>query len=129
MVPPPLSLSLSLSLSLTRYNRTMLIFSFVFLSSSLFFTRFLGSVGFILANCVNMLTRIIHSCYYIRGYFSLTPHTPLLTALPSRRTLGAFLIAFVITVISEVSLCFIPYILNVFHVVYRETLITENVYA
>ena len=80
----------------------MLVFSFVFLSSSLLFTRFLGSVGFILANCVNMITRITYSCFYINDYFSSTPHTPLRSALPSLRTLAAFLMAFIITAVSEV---------------------------
>ena len=38
----------------------MLMFSFLFLCSSLFLTQLFGSVGFILANCVNMAGRIIH---------------------------------------------------------------------
>ena len=42
----------------------MLVFSCVFLVSSLVFTRLLGSVGFVVANCVNMLCRILHRCVH-----------------------------------------------------------------
>ena len=41
------------------YNQKMVLFSIVFLISSWFFTYF-GAVGFIFANCLNMLLRIIH---------------------------------------------------------------------
>ena len=43
-----------------RYNHKMLLFSAIFLISSLGFTHQFGSVGFILANCLNMGARIIH---------------------------------------------------------------------
>ena len=43
-----------------RYNHKMLLFSAIFLVSSLGFTHQFGSVGFILANCLNMGARIIH---------------------------------------------------------------------
>lgn len=45
---------------LFRYNYIMVIFSISFLLISYMLTSFLGPVGFILANCVNMLARIIH---------------------------------------------------------------------
>ena len=63
---PPHSLHLSLlhnpssSLSPCSYNRVMILFSVVFLSASLLLTQLCGSVGFILAHCVNMATRILH---------------------------------------------------------------------
>lgn len=48
------------SKQLDRYNYVMVIFSVSFLLISYVFTSVLGPVGFILANCVNMLARIIH---------------------------------------------------------------------
>ena len=42
------------------YNRKMVLFSVAFLVASLLFTKFFGSVGFILANCFNMVLRIAH---------------------------------------------------------------------
>ena len=42
-----------------KYNKKMVVFSIIFLLSSWFFTHF-GAVGFIFANCLNMLLRIVH---------------------------------------------------------------------
>ena len=117
--------------SLYRYNRMMLVFSVSFLTASLLLTRVLGSVGFILANCLNMSIRIVHryinkhcccrshstlwnlshppslppppsSCWYIRQFYRGTSHTPLLSSLPSLTTLTTFTTAFIITTTSEV---------------------------
>ena len=43
-----------------RYNYKMLLFSCVFLITSLGLTHVFGGVGFILANCFNMILRIGH---------------------------------------------------------------------
>ena len=80
----------------------MLLFSFVFLGSSLLLSRYIGGVGFILANCINMATRIAHSCHFIHSFFAATPHTPLLDALPSIWSIGSLLTAMAITTGSEV---------------------------
>lgn len=42
-----------------KYNKKMVMFSVIFLLSSWFLTYF-GAVGFIFANCLNMMLRIIH---------------------------------------------------------------------
>lgn len=51
------------------YNYKMMAFSAVFLAASWYLTIF-GSVGFVIANCLNMLLRIYHrlvscSLYYV----------------------------------------------------------------
>ncbi|RUS80480.1 hypothetical protein EGW08_011758, partial [Elysia chlorotica] len=66
-----------------RYNHKMLLFSGIFLLSSWFLTSLIGSVGFILANCLNMVARIVHSIYFISRYFSSTDLNPLGQAVPS----------------------------------------------
>nr|KAG5691675.1 hypothetical protein BaRGS_014130 [Batillaria attramentaria] len=43
-----------------KYNKKMLVFSVVFLTMAWYLTRLIGSVGFILANCLNMTARIVH---------------------------------------------------------------------
>ena len=48
------------SCSFPRYNGSMLVFSAVFLAAATLLTRYFGSVGFILANCINMSSRIAH---------------------------------------------------------------------
>ena len=87
---------------LCRYNRSMLLFSFIFLLSSLFLTRVFGSVGFILANCINMAARITHSCHFILTFFSSTPFRPLREALPSLASISAFAITGIFAALSEV---------------------------
>ncbi len=82
----------------------MLLFSFLFLLSSLFLTRLFGSVGFIFANCICMAARIAHSCHFILAFFSPTPFRPLQDALPSSISLAAFAITAVLAALSEVSL-------------------------
>ena len=41
------------------YNYKMMVFSVIFLAASWYLTS-LGSVGFVIANCLNMLLRIYH---------------------------------------------------------------------
>jgi oligosaccharide translocation protein RFT1 len=43
-----------------KYNRIMIGLSLLFLFSALALTRLAGSVGFIWANCLNMMARITH---------------------------------------------------------------------
>jgi len=45
---------------LDKYNRLMVLISAIFLGLSWFFSLIFGSVGFILANCINMSLRVAH---------------------------------------------------------------------
>ncbi|KAF0290905.1 Protein RFT1 [Amphibalanus amphitrite] len=49
------------------YNRKMVLLSVIFVISTGIFTRLFGGFGFILANCVNMLTRIYVCCRFVAG--------------------------------------------------------------
>ncbi|KAM3848845.1 man(5)GlcNAc(2)-PP-dolichol translocation protein RFT1 isoform 1-T1 [Vipera latastei] len=88
-----------------RYNFVMLALSFAFLCMSYFLTSWLGSIGFILANCFNMGIRILHSIHYIYRYFGCSPHRPLKGLLISRFLMVVFLISGMSTKVSEVFLC------------------------
>lgn len=96
-----------------RYNFVMLALSFAFLCMSYFLTSWLGSIGFILANCFSMGIRILHSIHYIYRYFGYSPHRPLKGLLISRFLVVVFLISGMSTKVSEVGdifflpLCFI----------------------
>ncbi|KAF0289862.1 Protein RFT1 [Amphibalanus amphitrite] len=57
------------------YNRKMVLLSVIFVISTGIFTRLFGGVGFILANCVNMLTRI-YVCYRFVAGLPLEPACP-----------------------------------------------------
>uniref|UniRef100_A0A3B3Q9F1 Protein RFT1 homolog n=1 Tax=Paramormyrops kingsleyae TaxID=1676925 RepID=A0A3B3Q9F1_9TELE len=88
-----------------RYNMMMLALSVSFLVLSYFLTWFLGSVGFILANCLNMGLRITHSLLYISHYFRDSPWEPLRGLLPSPALLLALGLSAALTIFSEVTLC------------------------
>ncbi|XP_048747801.2 protein RFT1 homolog isoform X2 [Ostrea edulis] len=88
-----------------RYNHKMLIFSAILLVSSLFLTHLFGSVGFVLANCINMAFRILHSIYFIRNYYKGSGYRPLQGFLLSYSVLGALVTAYCTTRLSEVYFC------------------------
>lgn len=88
-----------------RYNHKMFAFSLIFLSSSWYLTKTIGSVGFILANCFNMSARITHSIYFILIYYKESSFQPLKGLLPSIPVLLVFGASWVITSISEVQFC------------------------
>ncbi|GAV05110.1 hypothetical protein RvY_15287 [Ramazzottius varieornatus] len=60
-----------------NYNRKLVGFTLAFLASSWVFVRWLGAVGFVVANSLNMALRIAHSVVFIRRYYAGTPHKPL----------------------------------------------------
>ncbi|XP_071960225.1 man(5)GlcNAc(2)-PP-dolichol translocation protein RFT1-like isoform X2 [Antedon mediterranea] len=88
-----------------RYNHKMLGFSVVFLTSSYFLTKSVGSVGFILANCLNMLARIIHSIYFISNFYKGSRYSPLSGLVPTPPVLVVFTVSGLITIFSEITFC------------------------
>ncbi|XP_056130858.1 protein RFT1 homolog [Lampris incognitus] len=88
-----------------RYNLVMLGLSVSFLVLSYMLTWWAGGVGFILANCLNMGLRILHSLFYIRRYFHSSPWKPLRGLLPSRVLLLVLVLSAVVTAFSEGMLC------------------------
>ncbi|XP_065666244.1 man(5)GlcNAc(2)-PP-dolichol translocation protein RFT1 [Hydra vulgaris] len=83
------------------YNFKMLLFSIVFLLSSLLFTKYLGGMGFILANCLNMGMRISQSALFIQDFFSETSYRPLKAIIPSIQVFFMLLVSLLFTAISE----------------------------
>lgn len=88
-----------------KYNLVMLALSVSFLFLSYMLTWWAGAVGFILANCLNMGLRILHSLLYIHRYFKSSRWKPLRGLLPSPLLLLALAVSAIITSVSEVFLC------------------------
>uniref|UniRef100_A0A3Q4GIF0 Protein RFT1 homolog n=1 Tax=Neolamprologus brichardi TaxID=32507 RepID=A0A3Q4GIF0_NEOBR len=88
-----------------KYNFIMLALSVSFLFLSYVLTGWAGSVGFILANCLNMGLRILHSLLYIHRYFQLSRWKPLQGLLPSPPILLALAVSAVVTTVSEAFFC------------------------
>lgn len=81
----------------------MLALSVSFLFLSYILTWWAGGVGFILANCLNMGLRILHSLLYIYHYFQFSQWRPLRGLLPSPFLLGALVVSAGVTAVSEVQ--------------------------
>lgn len=60
------------------------IFSVTFLVLSYQLTTFFGPVGFILANCTNMMLRIVYSSFYIRKQYHSVDLSPLDAIKPEK---------------------------------------------
>ncbi|KAM4587771.1 man(5)GlcNAc(2)-PP-dolichol translocation protein RFT1 [Odontesthes bonariensis] len=88
-----------------KYNLVMLALSVSFLVLSYMLTWWAGGVGFIMANCLNMGLRILHSLLYIHRYFQFSQWKPLRGLLPSPYLLLALAVSAVITAVSEAELC------------------------
>jgi len=87
------------------YNKRMMFFSFVFLAAALCFTNILGSAGLIMANCLNMIMRIIHSSLFIRQYFKSSILNPLYGIFPTRMVMFSLVLSFITTSWSEQVFC------------------------
>ncbi|XP_034388677.1 protein RFT1 homolog [Cyclopterus lumpus] len=88
-----------------KYNLVMLALSVSFLFLSYMLTWWAGAVGFILANCLNMGLRILHSLLYIHHYFHSTQWKPLQGLLPSPLLILALAVSAVVTALSEGVFC------------------------
>ncbi|KAF0295431.1 Protein RFT1 [Amphibalanus amphitrite] len=85
------------------YNRKMVLLSVIFVISTGIFTRLFGGVGLILANCVNMLTRI-YVCYRFVAGLPLEPAVsvpPLLGLRPPPAVAAALVTAGLLAAGSE----------------------------
>lgn len=87
------------------YNHKMLLFSVILLGSSLFLTQIFGSVGFVLANSINIGCRILQSVWFIHNFYKDSSYQPLKGFLPSFSVLGALALAYCTTSLSEYYLC------------------------
>ncbi|XP_011198497.2 protein RFT1 homolog isoform X1 [Bactrocera dorsalis] len=81
------------SRDIDKYNYLMAIFSVSFLILSYILTSFLGPVGFIFANCVNMFCRICYSTHFIYRQYQPTDLMPLKGLLPGKWFIFTLLIS------------------------------------
>lgn len=88
-----------------RYNKNMFAFSLIFLCAAVLLIKLFGSPGFIMANCINMSARIIHSGKFITNYFGQSSHNPLTKAVPSLPVFISVIVSWIITAISMSTFC------------------------
>ena len=83
-----------------RYNWYMVAYSVAFVVLAVLCTNWLGAVGLILANCVNMAARIVYSLFFIEKYFSRVG-TVLRKIFPAPFVLLVFFVTLIVTNISS----------------------------
>jgi oligosaccharide translocation protein RFT1 len=86
---------------LSWYNYAMVLLSVAFLVVSWALTYVLGGLGFILANCCNMATRICYSLRFMHATYAGSQWQPLRGLLPGPLIVTALATAFVLTNFSE----------------------------
>ena len=108
--------------SLKTFNIILVILSLVFIVTSFFLTSVLGPLGFILANCVNMSGRILHSVKFINNYWSSKAQKSGISIvyqmLPEKVILLSFAITFVLLKLSELSFCCSDIIMSSIHLLF-----------
>lgn len=92
------------SKTIDRNNYIMIYESIAFLVVSYFLVSWLGPVGFIFGNCVNMALRILHSTRFIKIRHENTKYAPLLGLVPKPIFIGCLILAAVVTKVSQVIL-------------------------
>ncbi|XP_064109096.1 protein RFT1 homolog [Macrobrachium nipponense] len=89
---------------LSRYNKMLVIFSFVYMGCAVFFTWCFGAVGFIIANALNMALRINHSLRFISDQYKDSEYQPLQIDWISARPFFVFASCLALTTVSEAVL-------------------------
>ncbi|KAI9565003.1 hypothetical protein GHT06_008745 [Daphnia sinensis] len=86
---------------LDKYNGLMVLLSCMFLFMSWLLSYLVGSVGFILANCINMVLRIIHSLWFISGQYQNLGFKPLRGIIPTMLESASLVFVFAVTATSS----------------------------
>ncbi|XP_054156247.1 protein RFT1 homolog [Oppia nitens] len=91
------------SRQMDSFNRQMISISVIFLVSSYLTTNWFGSYGFIIANCLNMGSRIVISVNFIKSYYGNTKaDVPINGSIPHPMVLVSFLLTFIILFVVKV---------------------------
>lgn len=86
---------------LERYNYLLVLFSVTYIGMAVILTQIFGALGFLYANCINMSFRIIYSLWFIQNQYKGTDHEPLTGLYIPLKLVFMFLVAAVITALSE----------------------------
>ncbi|KRY90199.1 Protein RFT1 -like protein [Trichinella pseudospiralis] len=91
-----------------RHKLWLFYFCLVFLFSAVLLCQLFGSIGFIMANCINMIFRVAYSCWFIARFYQEKDSSlscALWNIIPSFHILGVMLISLFATSISSVIFC------------------------
>ncbi|KAI6652177.1 Protein RFT1-like [Oopsacas minuta] len=100
---------------LHTYNRYMIVYSIIYVLLAILCTNSIGVLGVLMANCINMIARVMYSFLFIENYFNRSG-TVIGKISPSPVVLVSLFFTFIITNFSHqqfFSLELIPQVLHV----------------
>lgn len=83
------------------YNRLLICFSIFYVGSAILFSYYLGAIGFVLANTLNMSCRIVYSFWYIHMHYKNWEIHPLVSLQIPGKILKMFVLVGILTQLSE----------------------------
>lgn len=83
------------------YNRLLICFSVLYVVSAVLFSYYMGAIGFVIANCLNMSCRIVYSFWYIHMHYKNWEIHPLASLQIPGNILRMFLFVGIMTQLSE----------------------------
>ncbi|GAM23765.1 hypothetical protein SAMD00019534_069400 [Acytostelium subglobosum LB1] len=89
--------SVSKTDQLKTLNWILFLIGLLYLFLTYIFSTLWGTIGIILANCINMLARIIYSVYFMNGFFKGCKGFSLASMLPNKLPLLLFGLSFIMT--------------------------------
>ncbi|KAL1230727.1 Protein RFT1 [Trichinella spiralis] len=91
-----------------RHKLWLFYFCLVFLLSAVILCQLFGSIGFIMANCINMIFRVAYSCWFIARFYrgkDSSLSCALWNIIPSFHILSVMFISLFATSISSMIFC------------------------
>ncbi|KAK5578876.1 hypothetical protein RB653_008551 [Dictyostelium firmibasis] len=82
-------------------NWVLIIIGFIYLLFTLIFCKLFQNIGIILANCLNMLLRIIYSIYFMKSFFKDIKDIKLSKMIPNKMVILSFIVSFIFTNLSN----------------------------
>ena len=110
---------------LQRYNRYMIGYSIAYVVLAVLCTEYLGVLGVLLANCVNMIARVLYSFLFIEKYFNKYG-TVFVKIIPSPLVMLSFFATWLITSLSSHRFSSLELKPQVFHVAIGGTCLLAN---
>ncbi|CAL4139689.1 unnamed protein product [Meganyctiphanes norvegica] len=83
------------------YNRLLIAFTILYVSSAVILSNYFGAIGFVIANSLNMSLRIVYSFWYIHMHYKNAKNHPLSSFQIPGKLLRMFIIVFIFTQLSE----------------------------
>ena len=94
---------------LNTFNGFLALLSLILVSASVLLTPRFSTLGFVIANCIHMLFRILHSCHFISKYFQQSVEADsrfrLRSCVPDPLVLASLALAFALLRGSEEMFC------------------------